>query len=245
MRSASDDLTARARIRDTAIAAFARDGFDRTSLRGIAREARVSPALVVHHFGDKDGLRAACDQHVVQLVLVENQGLSTSAAPDLLRAALDELGSHAVYVDYLSRMLVDDSASADTLFDTLLQATRDSLKEQADAGMLRPSADPEAAAVLLTLYGLGPVILRRHFARAFGGDRLTVAMMERATLPVLEVFTHGMFADDRLLVAAKEALARSQGPHSDRGTQHPTQDPAPPADPASADTPDPGKEQAP
>ena len=46
MRSVSDDITARARIRDTAIAAFARDGYDAASLRAIAREAGVSPALI-------------------------------------------------------------------------------------------------------------------------------------------------------------------------------------------------------
>src|SRR5690606_5197626 len=36
MRSASNDLTARARIRDAAIRAFARDGFDAASMRIIA-----------------------------------------------------------------------------------------------------------------------------------------------------------------------------------------------------------------
>ena len=237
MRSASEDLTARARIRDTAIDAFAREGFDRVSLRQVAREAGVSPALVVHHFGDKDGLRAACDEHVLNHVLSEKRELGTSAKPDLLRAALDDFGGNSVHVDYLGRMLVEDSASAAALFDTLLQATRETLQEQADAGMLRAGEDLEAMAVLLTVYGLGPVILRHHFARAFGADRLTVAVLERVSLPALEIFTHGIYTDDRLLSATREALARGQHPHSRDRPEHPPHET--PAEPPT------GEEKAP
>src|SRR5690606_12209361 len=61
------DLTTRARIRDAAIARFARDGFG-ASLRTIAADAGVSAGLVVHHFGSKDGLRAACDTYVFEAV---------------------------------------------------------------------------------------------------------------------------------------------------------------------------------
>jgi len=35
---------------------FATRGYDATSLRGIATEAKVDPALVIHYFGSKEGL---------------------------------------------------------------------------------------------------------------------------------------------------------------------------------------------
>ncbi len=54
---AAEDLTARARIRDAALAQFAEYGFDRATVRGIAGAAGVSPGLVRHHFGSKNGLR--------------------------------------------------------------------------------------------------------------------------------------------------------------------------------------------
>lgn len=38
---------------------FATRGYDATSLRGIATEARVDPALVIHYFGSKEGLFVA------------------------------------------------------------------------------------------------------------------------------------------------------------------------------------------
>jgi len=55
MRSV-DDLTAAARIRDAAIERFGEQGFS-VGLRPIAEAAGVSAALVIHHFGSKDGLR--------------------------------------------------------------------------------------------------------------------------------------------------------------------------------------------
>ena len=61
MRSA--DLTATARIRDAAIEQFGEHGFD-VGLRSIAEAAGVSAALVIHHFGSKDALRAACDEYI-------------------------------------------------------------------------------------------------------------------------------------------------------------------------------------
>ena len=62
-----DDLTARARIRDAAVARFGRDGFG-VGVRAIAADAGVSAALVIHHFGSKDGLRAECDAFVLDAV---------------------------------------------------------------------------------------------------------------------------------------------------------------------------------
>ncbi|RFZ34875.1 HTH-type transcriptional regulator BetI [Mycobacterium marinum] len=50
----SADLTAKARIRNAAVARFARDGFQKVNLRAIATSAGVSEALIFHHFGSKD-----------------------------------------------------------------------------------------------------------------------------------------------------------------------------------------------
>ena len=64
MRSA-DDRTAIARIRDAAIEQFGQHGFN-VGLRAIAEAAGVSAALVIHHFGSKEGLRKACDDYIAE-----------------------------------------------------------------------------------------------------------------------------------------------------------------------------------
>lgn len=53
---------ARGDILDAARNAFAHKGFDRTSIRAIAREAGVDPALVHHYFRDKESLFVAALQ---------------------------------------------------------------------------------------------------------------------------------------------------------------------------------------
>ncbi len=51
-------------LRDTALALFAARGPDAVSVRDVAAAAGVSPGLVVHHFGTKQALRQAVDDHV-------------------------------------------------------------------------------------------------------------------------------------------------------------------------------------
>ena len=55
-----DDILAAAR------ASFAEVGYDRATIRGIAAEAQVDPALVLHYFGSKDELFGAALQIPVE-----------------------------------------------------------------------------------------------------------------------------------------------------------------------------------
>ncbi|MER5739160.1 TetR family transcriptional regulator [Streptomyces sp. NPDC002262] len=60
-RGAADDSGpgARERILEAARTRFAEHGYDKTSVRGIAKAAGVDPALVHHYFGTKDEVFAA------------------------------------------------------------------------------------------------------------------------------------------------------------------------------------------
>jgi AcrR family transcriptional regulator len=56
---AAEGPGARERILEAARAEFAERGYDKTSVRGIAKAAGVDPALVHHYFGTKDEVFAA------------------------------------------------------------------------------------------------------------------------------------------------------------------------------------------
>ncbi|GAA1590296.1 TetR family transcriptional regulator [Streptomyces globosus] len=58
------------RIRLAARSEFAARGYDKTSVRGIAKAAGVDPALVHHYFGSKDDLFAAAVELTMEPALV-------------------------------------------------------------------------------------------------------------------------------------------------------------------------------
>jgi len=70
-------------ILDAARSYFARHGYDRATIRGIAAEAGVDPALVHHYFGSKDQLLVAA------LKLPLNP---RDVVPELLAGDIDTLG---------------------------------------------------------------------------------------------------------------------------------------------------------
>lgn len=207
MRSiSSDDLTTRARTRDAAIALFGRDGFAATSIRAIAHEAKVSPALVIHHFGSKDLLRAACDTHVVASLNQQAGGVNDTNLARSVQAMLADLDTHRPNIDYLGHMLLDGTAAGDRLLDELVVMTESILERGVADGSMNPSSDPRMRAVLVALQGIMPIVLQRQFSRLLGEPGLTDAMVRRMVLPSLELNTHGLYRDDTMLMAAREAL---------------------------------------
>lgn len=51
-----------------ALSLFSQKGFDGTSTREIAALARANIGSIAYHFGGKEGLRAACAEHIVETV---------------------------------------------------------------------------------------------------------------------------------------------------------------------------------
>lgn len=67
---ADDGPGTQERIRLAAREVFAERGYDKTSVRGIAKVAGVDPALVHHYFGSKDDLFAAAIEVTMEPALV-------------------------------------------------------------------------------------------------------------------------------------------------------------------------------
>lgn len=195
MRSASD-LTARARIRDAALARFGSEGISGTSVRAVAADAEVSPALVVHHFGSKEGLRQACDDYVLDAIRSGDEA-ATEALGEVLSAATPVRR-------YLARALLDDTEAAGALFTEIVERTQVWLAAGEAEGWVRPTSDSRARAVTYVSWLLAPLVLGDHVGRLLGGDPAETATAVRGARAGLEMLTGGLFADDRWLSAFTE-----------------------------------------
>ncbi|MBE1558787.1 TetR/AcrR family transcriptional regulator [Nonomuraea africana] len=196
MRSDSD-LTARARIRDAALELFGAEGVNRVSVRAIAARAGVSPALVLHHFESKEGLRAACDAYVISLV---RGGPKADLEDTAGLAAMLDAG--AAVRRYLGRAFLDGTPEAAALFDEIVAATGRWLDDGVREGWARPSDDPRARAAIYVTWLLAPLVFGDHLSRVLGvPDLHTTDATLRHSRAGIEIFTHGVFADERFLGA--------------------------------------------
>jgi len=195
MRSAAagDELTTRARIRDVALDRFGRDGFAATGVRAIATEAGVSPGLVQHHFGSKEGLRQECDDYVARTIreIKQAQVADPMASMDGWTAKVHELDWLR---NYLSRALTDGSDLAFRLFAELSTDAESYLAQWEKHGLIRASEDPVGRAAYLTATSLGMLVLRPLLARHLGvpdGPEVLVHLSRSA----MDMYARGLFAD--------------------------------------------------
>lgn len=197
----AEDLTGRARIRDAALLEFAEHGVKGATVRGIAKAAGVSPALVQHHYGTKEALRAACDEHVMKVIRETKQEALRGgmANPSFLGIAMRTARPVQRYV---ARALTDGSAAAAVLFDEAV-AFGEEMLERGGQGMSRPvTEDLHGYATVMIGMSFGLIVLHEHMSRALGADVLMGEGYPRMTLAMLDVM------DDRLL--SPELLAQGR-----------------------------------
>ncbi|MEO5608856.1 MAG: helix-turn-helix domain-containing protein [Ornithinibacter sp.] len=170
MSTTAPPLDSRSRIRETALRLFAAQGAAATSLREVAREAGVTPGLVVHHFGGKDGLRAAVDECVVDLfreavdsVPLEGPAEEVIAARD--RAAAQMLEANPEAVDYLRRAVVTPDPGAEGLARMLMEETIRRTQTLREHGIARSRVPLEEQAVAVLVRQLGTLLLQPALGR--------------------------------------------------------------------------------
>jgi len=217
VRSATDDdLTARARIRDAALLRFARDGFG-AGLRAVAADAGVSPALVLHHFGSKDGLRAACDAHVLERIRLQKEASLTTETPRESMAHLADLTQYGPVFGYVVRSLASGGELASRFVDDMVAATEQYLAAGVAAGTVSPSVDPAGRARYLVAHSVGLLQMALIDAEAGRAPSPTLdpvaaftALSRWAVVPAMELYTAPLLTEPGLLAAALDQLDREE-----------------------------------
>ncbi|WP_017573759.1 TetR/AcrR family transcriptional regulator [Nocardiopsis halotolerans] len=210
-----DDLTGRARIRDAALGVFAEHGVKGATVQAIASAAGVSTGLIRHHFGSKEGLRAACDAHAIGALLDEaRRSLEEDAAAPGFAAAMYQ--SSEASARYLARALVEGSRSASDLFDAGTAMAERFLSERwPDRYPPGARSTRDAAAVMGAMH-LGTLVLHTHLSRGMGADSLDPEHAPRVGAAMVGIYTTmaDFFADEQGQ-RISDALSDGDAPSSD------------------------------
>lgn len=176
--------------RDAILAAarreFATRGYDATSLRGIATEAKVDPALVIHYFGTKEGLFVAATGLPANLA----EGFASLAALPARDFA------YALVHSYLQ--LVDSDKSRNAILALVRSAVSNEkaaamLREFLTAGLLpaiagrigHPDAQLRASLVAAQLIGIAT---QRHVIRVEPLARASRDKIAALAAPAIEQY---------------------------------------------------------
>jgi AcrR family transcriptional regulator len=169
--------------------AFAARGYRATTLRGVAADAGVDPALVLHFFGSKAGLFAAAVRPPVPFARVVSAALdgpreeAGARIAALVTGALEDPGAREAFLA-LMRAAVSEPEAAAALRDVL---TRE-LYGPIAAGLGVPDAPLRAALVGGQVVGLA---MARHVLGLPPLPGTDPAVLRDALAPVLQRYLTG------------------------------------------------------
>lgn len=193
---------------------FGRDGFA-VGVRTIAKSAGVSPGLVIHHFGSKEGLRTACDDFVADIIRTAKTESIQTSDPATWLAQMAEIEDYAPIMAYLVRSIQTGGELAKMLWRRMIDNTEQYIEAGVRAGTIKPSADPKARARFLGVTGGGAFLLYLQLHDDPGDLRAVLRdYSQEMVLPALELYTNGLMTDSTIYDAF---LAQREDPAS-----HPT-----------------------
>ncbi len=199
-RTPQNELTTRARLRNSAIEKFALRGFD-ASVREIAAHAGVTAGLITHHFGSKQSLREECDTEVLrQYRTVKSDGIAMS--PTQTMTMMAEMDDYAPMMVYILRSVREGGPAGVTFLENMIDETVRFTEQGVASGVVRPSRDPLARARYMVTSSLGGLLLQLslHPELKLADIGQTIRRLaDEITLPTLELYTEGVLADRRYL----------------------------------------------
>ncbi|ROR72741.1 TetR/AcrR family transcriptional regulator [Bogoriella caseilytica] len=204
MRSPGDAAPpdTRGRILHAAIEHFGRSGFD-APLRSIASDAGVTAPAILKHFGSKEALQRACDDHVLQ-VSAAYKG-EAMRSQDLRGTFLEQmalLDEFQPLIRYLVRSLMTGGEVARRLLTEMYAQAEQWMRQGVETGHIKPSRNEPARVRMTFAVSLG-WMLQAVITSGKDLGELDADFWKQTTtevmLPALELYTEGLLTDRTLL----------------------------------------------
>jgi AcrR family transcriptional regulator len=156
----------------------------------------VSAALVIHHFGSKEGLRKACDDYIAEEIRSGKSEAMRSTDPATWFAQMAEIESYAPLMAYLVRSMQTGGELAKSLWQKMIDDAEAYLDDGVRTGLLKPSRDARARAKYLSMTGGGGFLLYLQMHEDPTDLRAVLRDYARdMTLPALKIYTEGLMTD--------------------------------------------------
>ncbi len=181
-----------------ALRLFGQAGIEATSLREVAKAAEVSPALVVHHFGGKEGLVSAVDEAAVREFGAAYAGGEAAEGTELLRRRASQtarvMRERPDVCAYLGRALVEGTPGSARLFRLMIEGGRAEIDSLARKGALREDADRLWATLQHFFLIWAPLSFMPLLEQqVLGGSLLDEANLDRWVEANVELFEQGLY----------------------------------------------------
>jgi len=197
-RPTAESADLRATLLDAALACFVRRGIAASSLRDIAAEAGVTPALVHYYFGDKAQLQQAVVAERLLPVVAQMRAPVAQAGGDvagLVAGFVHGIGGVVARHPWLPTLwvreiLCEGGALREMMIDQIgpmlpkMMAAR--FADAQRAGGLNPDLDPRLLMVSLVGLTMFPLASAPIWRQLFGADDIDFDDLRRHTLVLLD-----------------------------------------------------------
>lgn len=172
MKAASPAEQTRNALVRAALKLFGQQGFDGTSTRKVAAEAKANIGSIAYHFGGKEGLRLAAADFIVETIQAvatqamgaagafPEKGLTAEAAEAQLFAALDRMLAFIIaqpeageIVQFILRELSHPTAALDRVYDGVFEPTHKQLCRVWEQATGEPAESDGTKLIVFTLIG--------------------------------------------------------------------------------------------
>lgn len=185
--------TTREQLLSIAVEMFAEQGFAVTSLRSIAKRAGVSPALLIHHFDTKEALIKEAISKTLGSWVADEKAAMLDDESKQLQNWQAVMAKGTTPLNFFRQVLLAGGDYAQRLFDAAVSETEVLLDQMQSTGRLRELSDKQTTALIMTISGLGSVLLMSQIEKTMGGPISSDHVASRLMNANNEMLRDGVF----------------------------------------------------